>query len=73
MKNSKAFFSLILIFVLGFALTLSGCGERSDSEKAAEEAQSQHSDAAAKAEEAAKQAEKDAKKAAEEANKALNQ
>lgn len=57
MKKSKTLVSLLSIFALVFGLALTGCGEKSEEEKAAEEL--------------ADQAEKDASKLKEEAEKKL--
>ena len=57
MKKSKSLVSLLSIFVLAFGLALTGCGEKSEEEKTAEDL--------------AEQAEKDAEKLKEEAEKKL--
>lgn len=53
MKNSKSLVSLLSIVALAFGLTLAGCGEKAEEEKAADSLSSQ-------AEGMAKDAEKDA-------------
>ncbi|MBC2606451.1 hypothetical protein [Pelagicoccus albus] len=64
MKNSKLLVSFLSIFAVVFGLTLSGCSQKSEEEKALD-------DAAGQMEDAAKSAEKDAAKLKEEAEKAL--
>lgn len=71
MKKSTKFLSLLTILIAALGLTLTGCGSKSDEEKAADSVAGSHDDAAAAADEAAKQAEKDAAKLKEEAEKAL--
>lgn len=66
MNKSKTFVSFLSIFVLAFGLALTGCSEKTEEEKAAE-------DLAGQAEDAAKMAEKEAEKLKEEAEKKLGQ
>lgn len=64
MKNSKSLVSLLSILAVTLGLTLSGCSQKTEEEKAAE-------DVAGAMEDAAKTAETEAAKMKEEAEKAL--
>lgn len=66
MKKPKILVSLVSILALVFGLALTGCAEKSEEEKAAE-------DLAGQAEDAAKAAEAEAEKLKKEAEKKLGQ
>ena len=70
MKKSTTFVSLLAILALALGLTVSGCSQKSDEEKAADELTGQSADIAKDAEKAAKDLKADAEKAAADAAKA---